>query len=179
MFAAPPAWHLSRGRTRTFWALVLPVLLLSDSIPNLIKLLTLRPRPFVELADVRFVLPVAHLRDFGFPSNHATNAFALAVLARAAFGGGPATAGLLAGAALMALSRVYIGAHYPLDVAAGAALGAAIAAAAWHGCALAVQRSADPRRAFRACFIALLTAGGVMAVAWRALRAALDKAGGV
>jgi undecaprenyl-diphosphatase len=58
---------------------------------------------------------------FSFPSGHTAVAFAVA----AAFAG---QAGPLAGIALVlaggiALSRVYLGAHYPLDVVAGAVLG--------------------------------------------------------
>jgi undecaprenyl-diphosphatase len=58
---------------------------------------------------------------FSFPSGHTAAAFAVAV----AFAGAP----LGLGAALfllalgIAVSRVYLGAHYPLDVAAGATIG--------------------------------------------------------
>jgi undecaprenyl-diphosphatase len=58
---------------------------------------------------------------FSFPSGHAAAAFGVAV----AFAGepngiGPASLLLAVG---IALSRIYLGAHYPLDVGAGAALG--------------------------------------------------------
>jgi undecaprenyl-diphosphatase len=58
---------------------------------------------------------------FSFPSGHTSAAFAVAV----AFAGEPG--GLAPLATLLAtgisLSRVYLGAHYPLDVAAGGVLG--------------------------------------------------------
>jgi membrane-associated phospholipid phosphatase len=68
-------------------------------------------------------------RDFSFPSDHAVMAGAVA-------------AGLLlvsrrlgmvavAAAVLMAFARVYIAAHYPWDVLAGLALGAAVAVVGW------------------------------------------------
>ncbi|HUL59925.1 MAG TPA: phosphatase PAP2 family protein [Anaeromyxobacteraceae bacterium] len=59
--------------------------------------------------------------EFSFPSGHAAAAFAVAV----AFLGEPFAAGPLAAvlATGIALSRIYLGAHYPLDVAAGGVLG--------------------------------------------------------
>jgi undecaprenyl-diphosphatase len=63
----------------------------------------------------------AHPDRFSFPSGHTAAAVAVAVaFAGAPFGLGVAAALLAAG---IALSRVYLGAHYPLDVAAGAVLG--------------------------------------------------------
>ena len=59
---------------------------------------------------------------FSFPSGHTAAAFAIAVaLAGQGHGLGPLTLSLAFG---IGLSRVYLGAHYPLDVAAGVGLGA-------------------------------------------------------
>jgi undecaprenyl-diphosphatase len=83
-----------------------------------------RPRPFV--ADPAGVhLFAAHAADPGFPSDHATAAFAIAValLLRDRRWGAAA----LALASGLAVGRVAIGVHYPSDVLAGAALGAAVA----------------------------------------------------
>ncbi len=63
-----------------------------------------------------------------FPSAHATTSFAAAWV----FGELVAPMPLYAAAVMFALSRPYLGVHYPSDVVAGAVLGTAIAAA-WPG----------------------------------------------
>lgn len=78
-----------------------------------------RARPDVSIAGFE---PLAANPDrFSFPSGHTAAAFAVAV----AFAGEPAALGPLALllATGIGLSRVYLGAHYPLDVAAGGVLG--------------------------------------------------------
>ena len=58
---------------------------------------------------------------FSFPSGHAATSFAAATAIGSLLP--PARAPLLAAAALMALTRPYLGLHYPSDALAGAALG--------------------------------------------------------
>ncbi len=78
-----------------------------------------RPRP--TSAIVGFEALAENPDRFSFPSGHTTAAFAAAVaLAGAPFGIGPAALLLALG---IGMSRVYLGAHYPLDVAAGVVLG--------------------------------------------------------
>jgi undecaprenyl-diphosphatase len=87
-----------------------------------------RARPFV--AEPHQVhLFAAHAADPGFPSDHATAAFAIAVaiLLRKRTWGWVA----LAFATVLAIGRVGLGVHYPSDVIAGAALGAAAALLLW------------------------------------------------
>jgi undecaprenyl-diphosphatase len=83
-----------------------------------------RARPFV--ADPHGVhLFSGHAADPGFPSDHATGAFAVAMaiwLRNRRWG----TVALIA-AAVLSVGRVAIGVHYPSDVLAGAALGCAAA----------------------------------------------------
>ncbi len=81
------------------------------------------------------LLLVARTADPAFPSDHATMSGAVAVgLLLAARGCRPlrrwAVAGVVA-AVLMAAARVYVGAHYPSDVAAGLVLGGVVAALLW------------------------------------------------
>ena len=84
-----------------------------------IKYVVRRPRPILE------GLPAlsSTVTSLSYPSAHATTSFAAArVLSR-----GLPTAPLYACAGAMALSRVYVGVHYPSDIAAGAALGTSLA----------------------------------------------------
>jgi membrane-associated phospholipid phosphatase len=86
-----------------------------------IKLKVKRPRPQLDgLPPLSGVVS-----GLSFPSAHATTSFAAAgTYARAV----PFAAPLLyGGAAMFALSRPYLGVHYPSDVAAGAVLGTAVA----------------------------------------------------
>ncbi len=66
--------------------------------------------------------------ELSFPSAHATSSVAAAMaMSRVAPGAAPA---LFALAALICLTRPYLGMHYPSDVLAGAALGAVLGRAA-------------------------------------------------
>ena len=84
-----------------------------------------RARPFVGDPSVHPSIALPH--DPSMPSGHAMNAFAGAVLLGSIVP--RARWPLLALACAVALSRVYLGVHFPSDVLAGAALGAAIGAA--------------------------------------------------
>jgi membrane-associated phospholipid phosphatase len=89
-------------------------------------------KALVERERPRFTVPDAVIRDvntspLGFPSGHTIFAFALAGLLAPYLGRrGVFTVHMLAVA--NSLARVYLGAHNPLDVVAGAAVGIAIAA---------------------------------------------------
>jgi membrane-associated phospholipid phosphatase len=84
-----------------------------------LKLIVRRPRP--QLPGLPAL--IATETGLGFPSAHATTSFAAARRYGRLTDGRP----LYALAATLAASRVYLGVHHPSDVAAGAALGTAIA----------------------------------------------------
>lgn len=83
-----------------------------------------RPRPFVGHPQIHAFLH--HAADAGFPSDHATAAFAIGgvLVIRLGWWAAP----VLLAALALSVARVVIGLHYPGDVLAGAVLGLAVAA---------------------------------------------------
>lgn len=95
-----------------------------------IKAVADRQRPPVAHDDVSALVQVPG--DASFPSSHAATAFAAAGVVALRY---PALRlPLFALACIVAVSRVYLGVHYPLDVIAGACLGLGVA---WAAVALA------------------------------------------
>ena len=98
-------------------------ILCCDQAANAIKWSVHRLRPCHLEPGVRLLIDRCS-DTFSFPSNHATNHFGLAMFLALAFRryrwiGGSS----FLWAASVAFSQVYVGIHYPLDVAAGALLG--------------------------------------------------------
>jgi undecaprenyl-diphosphatase len=93
---------------------------------KLLKSSTGRLRPYKVLRGIR--AGIAPLDAFSFPSGHTLHAVAFTLVAVAHF---PVLAcALVPFTALVAISRVVLGLHYPSDVLAGAAIGALVALAA-------------------------------------------------
>jgi len=122
----------ARGARNVAWRRAAVAAVLSAGLgllaAKLISELVDRARPFV--AEPHQVhLFAAHAADPGFPSDHATAAFAIAVaiLLRKRSWGWVA----LGFATVLAIGRVGLGVHYPSDVLAGAALGSAAALVLW------------------------------------------------
>jgi undecaprenyl-diphosphatase len=128
VYGAGPAvlalW-LWKGRRQALKVLVVAALAMgsSDFIAyRVIKPWAARPRPEYSVTGVDVRVPNGG--RYGFPSNHAANSAAAAAVLSAAYPGAALVFAALA--AVVAYSRVYVGAHYPGDVLAGLALGAAI-----------------------------------------------------
>jgi undecaprenyl-diphosphatase len=91
---------------------------------KLLKHRLVRERPYISFAGIHAAVPP--LDRYSFPSGHTLHAVALSILATHHF---PELGWVLwPFAALVAASRPVLGLHYPTDVAAGALLGAALAA---------------------------------------------------
>lgn len=95
----------------------------SDQISsNLLKNFFERIRPNNYLEDVNLL--IRNTKSFSFPSSHAVNNFAVAIFVTKLY---PKLKWILMITAfLMALSRPYVGVHYPFDIFMGAIIGSLI-----------------------------------------------------
>ncbi|MBQ1400668.1 MAG: phosphatase PAP2 family protein [Lachnospiraceae bacterium] len=103
-----------------FFSLVLSLIFCN----GLLKHLVARPRPYTQIPGLQCLVPLA--TDWSFPSGHSSSAFCVGTVCLARL---PKKAGipLITLAALLALSRLYVGIHYPTDVIGGVLLGIVLA----------------------------------------------------
>jgi membrane-associated phospholipid phosphatase len=114
---------LSSGERRARWRRASAVVASTYAANTALKLIIRRVRPELPGLPALTGTPTR----FGFPSAHSSTSFAAAfAYRRTGLPAGP----LYALAAGLALSRLYLGVHYPSDVLAGALLGTAIAVVA-------------------------------------------------
>jgi undecaprenyl-diphosphatase len=133
---------ISRLGNGIFWYTLMAGLVLADGVaaaPTIIRMAiagmvgvtlykwlkkhTLRQRPYKVVPDVQAA--ATPLDQFSFPSGHTLHAASFSLIVAAHY---PSLAPLVFGfAALVAISRPILGLHYPSDVLAGAAIGAALA----------------------------------------------------
>jgi len=101
---------------------------IADFACSWLKDVTTRPRPCQALEGVRLI--VSCPRSFSLPSSHAATSFAFItpyfMLTRRFIQAGWSVYVLML-ATLIALSRPYLGVHYPSDILAGALLGVTVA----------------------------------------------------
>jgi undecaprenyl-diphosphatase len=101
---------------------IILVILVSDQFGDIIKHLVQRVRPCNALDDVRMTIGCAG--GFSFPSNHSVNNFSAAFFFYKLYPN--LKIPLFITASLIALSRVYLGVHYPSDILGGTIIGSAI-----------------------------------------------------
>ena len=119
-YAIAGAGALLDRRRRPEYAHAARIVARSFAVNQAVKLIVRRPRP-----DVPGLPPpvVRTMSNRSYPSAHATTSAAGARLLSPLLPPAP----LYALAAVLSLSRPYLGVHYPSDTVAGVALGAAVA----------------------------------------------------
>ncbi|MFI5294073.1 MAG: glycosyltransferase family 39 protein [Thermodesulfovibrionales bacterium] len=124
-------WIVVRERSKALSYVVISVLAVAfaDAGGGVLKNLIARVRPCNALEGVNLLVGCG--KSFSMPSNHASNAFAFA-MAFWSLRRDVVTSFFVFVAAVIGISRVYVGVHYPFDVVAGTALGT--------GCAYGARR---------------------------------------
>ena len=123
-------WHVATigglylGGQKDTATLLSSALLKTAWTTQILKYAIHRPRPVHGIEDIQFVDDYVMDDGKSFPSGHTTEAVALATVLAHQY---PQYAAYFYSyAALVGFSRIYVGAHYPSDVLAGAVLGYAI-----------------------------------------------------
>ncbi|HQR25973.1 MAG TPA: phosphatase PAP2 family protein [Nocardioides sp.] len=125
------SWWLARREgdpAKVAAALWAPIgVLVALGVNQLLAGAVAEPRPYAVLPHTLVLVPRS--ADYSFPSDHAVMAGAVAVGILVVH----RLLGILAAAlaVLMAVTRVYVGAHFPLDVTVGLAVGALVALASY------------------------------------------------
>ena len=115
------------NRSRKIAILGLAALILGNVVVYVLKYVVAEPRPFLVLSNVHQL--VSESEVYSFPSGHSASSFAVATVLGLKYSLNFKNKRfrliypLIAFAALIGFSRVYIGVHYPLDVVFGAFIG--------------------------------------------------------
>lgn len=114
-------FFLKLGKTGRIAAIlaIIAVALSDQTASSMLKPLVARLRPSHELEGVRLL--VGKGGQYGFPSSHAANFFAAAMVFTLYF---PKYKWVYLGVAfIVSYSRIYVGVHYPADIIGGALIG--------------------------------------------------------
>lgn len=125
LYGAAIAVLLWRGNARLRWLVLFSALALAaaDQLSSAVfKSIIARPRPCHVMHDIHLLVDCG--AGFSLPSSHAANLFSQAALF--SYHVRPATWYLVLCAGLVAISRVFVGVHYPVDILAGALLGSIV-----------------------------------------------------
>jgi len=124
LVAATLLWMVLRGsfRVRLSVILLIVTIIVSDQLSSsVIKYWLERPRPCQYLHNVHLLVSCGS--GYSFPSSHAVNNFAAAIILAFFF---PRMKWWVFGFAVtVAFSRIYVGVHYPADVLGGSIIGLA------------------------------------------------------
>jgi undecaprenyl-diphosphatase len=113
-----------RGKSWLILIFLLLGLVVSDQLCNLIKELTERYRPGYDPSIKNLTHIVLRKGgEYGFPSSHAANSFFVMSFAAYLFRNRLSLAVLLIWALIVSYSRIYVGAHFPLDILGGWTIG--------------------------------------------------------
>lgn len=128
-YAALLFYVVRNWRKQQWWWIILALILcivLADQVSSgIIKQIVQRPRPSraIELEGMVHIVNGYTGGRFGFVSSHAANTFGLALLCSLLFRNKVYTWTLFAWATVTAYSRIYLGVHYPFDIAGGIIVG--------------------------------------------------------
>ena len=127
----PPLFWRRRADFKTHALPLVLAVAVSGGVVNLLKPIVDRPRPGQRFAaeGVDVHIPAGTPSDKAFPSGHTQTAFGAAVYLSCMYPGWSPL--FLTLAAIVGLSRIAIGVHYPLDVLVGALFGTAFSIVAY------------------------------------------------
>lgn len=162
LFLGGYAWYCRRHYGEALWRVVVLVLLLglsvgvADMTCNVIKDEVGRHRPFQTVEGTRFFTPDRQWTVVGepsytpgtiggsFPSSHAATSMAVALVISLLFR--RSNPWIFALPFMVGWSRIYVGKHFPVDVAAGWCVGMLAVLVVWWGCHLIFMRFFSRRK---------------------------------
>lgn len=126
-------WILFRNRTRTAAFIYLLMLVVAIAVTDQFCASVIRPavermrpsNPHNALSQFTYIVNEYRGGNYGFPSCHAANSFALAAFLSLLVKRWGFTVFIVTWAVLNSYSRLYLGVHYPGDLMAGALIGCA------------------------------------------------------